>query len=57
MLWNKASRPAGHARLSDVRPYTPPGTTWPTFLSQPDASARKDTLRFQINISSRILVR
>ncbi|WP_423817779.1 DUF1589 domain-containing protein [Rhodopirellula europaea] len=57
MLWNKASRPADHARLSDVRPFTPPGATWPTFLSQPDASARKDILRFQINISSRILVR
>ncbi|CAD71339.1 hypothetical protein-putative conserved hypothetical protein [Rhodopirellula baltica SH 1] len=45
MLWNRASRPAGHARLSDVRPFTQPGTTWPTSLSQPDASAR-DTSEF-----------
>ncbi|WP_390179987.1 DUF1589 domain-containing protein [Rhodopirellula bahusiensis] len=40
MLWNKARRPADPARLSDVRPITPPGTTWPTsqtseFLANP----------------------
>ncbi|MFG0264879.1 MAG: DUF1589 domain-containing protein [Rhodopirellula sp. JB055] len=41
MLWNKARRPTTLARPSDVRPITPPGTTWPTTPpSQPAALAR-----------------
>ncbi|WP_390175944.1 DUF1589 domain-containing protein, partial [Rhodopirellula baltica] len=30
MLWNKARRPADPASPNEVRPITPPGTTWPT---------------------------
>ncbi|WP_081605654.1 DUF1589 domain-containing protein [Rhodopirellula europaea] len=33
MLWNKASRPNAPARLPVVRPNTPPGTAWPTFVT------------------------